>query len=91
MANDEKYSRRRFKMNVTDAILKRTSIRKWKSTPVEKEKIVKVLEAGRRAPSWGNVQPWQFIVVTDTQMKKNLVSAANNQFFVRLLPAELRV
>ena len=41
-------------MNVSDAILKRTSIRKWKPTPVEKEKIEKVLEAGRRAPSWGN-------------------------------------
>ena len=35
-------------MNVSDAILKRASIRKWKPTPVEKEKIEKVLEAGRR-------------------------------------------
>ena len=52
-------------MDVTDAILKRRSIRKWKQTPVEKEKIEKVLEAGRRAPSWGNTQPWRFIVVRD--------------------------
>jgi len=44
-------------MNVSDAILKRASIRKWKPNPVEKEKIEKVLEAGRRAPSWGNTQP----------------------------------
>ena len=41
-------------MDVLDAILKRASIRKWKSTPVEKEKIEKVLEAGRRAPPWEN-------------------------------------
>ena len=52
-------------MDVTEAILKRRSIRKWKQTPVEKEKIEKVLEAGRRAPSWGNTQPWRFIVVRD--------------------------
>jgi nitroreductase len=35
-------------MNVSDAILKGTSIRKWKATPVEREKIEKILEAGRR-------------------------------------------
>ncbi len=52
-------------MDVTEAILKRRSIRNWKPAPVEKEKIEKVLEAGRRAPSWGNTQPWRFIVVQD--------------------------
>jgi nitroreductase len=52
-------------MDVTEALLKRRSIRKWKPDPVEKEKIEKVLEAGRRAPSWGNTQPWRFIVVQD--------------------------
>ncbi len=39
-------------MNVSDAILKRTSIRKWKKVPVEREKIEKILEAGRRAPCY---------------------------------------
>jgi len=43
-------------MEVTKAIVKRVSIRKWKSDAVEKEKIEAVLEAGRRAPSWGNVR-----------------------------------
>ena len=52
-------------MDVTDAILKRRSIRNWKPDPVEKQKIEKVLEAARRAPSWGNTQPWRFIVVQD--------------------------
>jgi len=52
-------------MDVSQAILKRASIRKWKSTPVEREKIERVLEAGGRAPSWGNTQPWRFIVVKD--------------------------
>jgi nitroreductase len=66
-------------MNVSDAILKRMSIRKWKPAPVEKEKIEKVLEAGRRAPSWGNTQPWRFIVVQDKAKKAELANAAGGQ------------
>ena len=73
-------------MNVSDAILKRTSIRKWKPTPVEKEKIEKVLEAGRRAPSWGNSQPWRFIVVQDKKKKDELANAAGGQAVVRDAP-----
>jgi len=52
-------------MDISEAIQKRVTTRRWKPMPVEKEKIVKVLEAGRRAPSWGNVQPWRYIVVQD--------------------------
>jgi nitroreductase len=52
-------------MDVSEAIQRRVTIRKWKPAPVEKEKITKVLESGRRAPSWGNVQPWRFIVIQD--------------------------
>lgn len=73
-------------MNVSDAILKRASIRKWKPTPVEKEKIEKVLEAGRRAPSWGNSQPWRFIVVEDKTKKEELAKAAGGQPVVSNAP-----
>lgn len=73
-------------MNVSDAILKRASIRKWKPTPVEKEKIEKVLEAGRRAPSWGNCQPWRFIVVQDKAKREELAKAAGGQSAVSDAP-----
>jgi len=66
-------------MDVSKAILKRRSIRKWKPAPVEKEKIEKVLEAGRRAPSWGNTQPWRFIVVQDKAKIEELASTASGQ------------
>jgi len=66
-------------MDVSAAILKRTSIRRFKSTPVEKAKIEKVMEAGRRAPSWGNTQPWRFIVVQDKAKKEEIVRAAGGQ------------
>lgn len=61
-------------MDVTEAILKRRSIRNMKPDPVEKEKIEKVLEAARRAPSWGNTQPWRFIVVQDKAKIEELSS-----------------
>lgn len=63
-------------MELSEAIQNRVTIRKWESTPVEKEKIVKVLEAGRRAPSWGNVQPWRFIVVQDKKKIEELGEVA---------------
>ena len=63
-------------MDVTDAILKRRSIRNFKPDPVEKEKIEKVLEAARRAPSWGNTQPWCFIVVQDRNKIEELANEA---------------
>jgi len=66
-------------MDVSGAILKRTSIRRWKPVPVEKEKIEKVLEAGRRAPSWGNTQPWRFIVVQDKAKIEEIAKAAGGQ------------
>jgi nitroreductase len=73
-------------MDVSEAIQKRVTIRRWKPMPVEKEKIVKVLEAGRRAPSWGNVQPWRFIVVQDKVRIEELAKAASGQPQIRTAP-----
>ncbi len=66
-------------MELDDAILKRVSIRRWKPLPVEKEKIEKVLEAGHRAPSWGNTQPWRFIVIQDKEKIAEIAQAAGGQ------------
>jgi len=66
-------------MDVTEAILMRRSIRKMKPAPVEREKIEKVLEAARRAPSWGNTQPWRFIVVQDRARIQALAETAGGQ------------
>ncbi len=66
-------------MDILGAIQKRRSIRRWDPKPVEKEKIEKVLEAGRRAPSWGNTQPWRFIVVQDKAKIEAIATAAGGQ------------
>jgi nitroreductase len=78
--------KRRTKMDVSGAILKRTSIRKFKPTPVEKSKIEKILEAGRRAPSWGNTQPWRFIVIQDKAKREELAKACGGQPTVGAAP-----
>ena len=47
------------------AVLERRSVRNFKDKPIPDHLIRRVLEAGRFAPSGGNCQPWQFIVITD--------------------------
>ena len=73
-------------MDVSEAIQKRVTIRRWKPIPVEKEKIVKVLEAGRRAPSWGNVQPWRYIVVQDKVRIEELAKVSGGQPHISTAP-----
>ena len=69
-------------MDVFEAISRRYSCRAYKDTPIEQEKLDKVLDAARLAPSAKNLQDWRFVVVTQTQTKTNLAAAANNQAFV---------
>ena len=65
-------------MELMDVIRSRRSIRKYKSDPVPPEDIQYVLDAARLAPSWANSQCWQFIVVTDENVKKELAEAGNS-------------
>jgi nitroreductase len=59
-------------MDVFEAIEKRRSIRSYESTSVPEEKLERILESARLAPSASNVQPRHFIVVTDEERKKAL-------------------
>jgi len=47
-------------------------MRRLKSDPVEPEKIHLILEAAGKAPSGGNSQPWEFIIITDSAVKERL-------------------
>lgn len=53
-------------------IFDRRSVREYTSQPVEKEKIEKLLRAAMQAPSGGNQQPWEFVVVTDKELLQRL-------------------
>jgi nitroreductase len=48
-----------------DALRSRRNVRQFTDQPVPDETLDRILEAGRRAPSAGNWQPWDFVLVTD--------------------------
>ncbi|MBA7601927.1 MAG: nitroreductase [Candidatus Cloacimonadota bacterium] len=73
-------------MDVFEAIKERRSVRAYDDKPVEKEKLNKIFEAARLAPSAANYQEWRFVVVTEKSKGKALMTAANNQSFVAEAP-----
>jgi nitroreductase len=58
-------------------ILSRQSDRSYNDKPVENEKIERIIEAGRMAPSACNAQPWKFIIVTDPELRARVSEAAS--------------
>jgi nitroreductase len=64
-------------MDLMNVIRARCSVRKYRPEVVPEEKIEKVLEAARLAPSWANGQCWTFIVVTDPKVKLRLTEGEN--------------
>ena len=63
--------------NMLELITSRQSDRKYIDRPVEKEKLDRIIEAGRMAPSACNAQPWKFIVVTEPELIGKIADAAS--------------
>lgn len=57
---------------ILETIKNRRTIRKFKTDPIEDEKLRWILEAGRWAPSFSNLQPWKFFVIKDQDLKNTL-------------------
>ena len=66
-------------MDVYEAIEKRKSIRDYEDTPVPEEKLLRVLEAARLAPSGGNRQQWKFVVAREDKRRQELARASGGQ------------
>jgi nitroreductase len=64
-------------MDLTQAIYDRRTVRRFISSPVSEEVLSKILEAGTWAPSHGNTQPWEFIVI-GSETRKNLADSYRN-------------
>jgi nitroreductase len=69
-------------MDVFEAIQERRSIRAYQDTPVPREKLEKILETARLAPSARNTEPWHFIAVTDKEKRKILSKGRFAKFLV---------
>ena len=62
-------------MDTWDAIRARRNVRQYTDQPIAREDLERILEAGRRAPSSQNWQPWHFVVVTGREQLVELAKA----------------
>ncbi len=67
-------------------VQRRAMIRAYTSDPVPEDVIQRLLEYAVRAPSAGNLQPWEFIVVQDREVRAQLATAAFEQTSVATAP-----
>ena len=75
-----------------DVVKNRKSIRDFDSTKkVSDEDIEKIIEAGRNAPSAGNLRDFRFFVVESEDKKEQLAKAALNQMFIAEAPVVIVV
>lgn len=73
-------------MELLKEIAEWKSIRRYKDEPLPSDVILTILEAARRAPSWENYQPWNFIVITNPEVKSILKDLTGGQSFVTKAP-----
>ncbi len=66
-------------LSVFETISNRGTIRRYLDESISQENLIKIIESARFSQSAANRQPWQFIIVTDVSMKKNLSKASRNQ------------
>ena len=69
----------------------RRSIRSFEKTEIAEEAIEMILEAGRWSPSASNRQPWEFIVIKDVEILRNIASNAMYGNFVKRAPMAIAI
>jgi len=73
-------------MSIQECIKNRRSIRKFLSVPVEAEKLGKIIDAARYAPSAGNLQNWKLILVTEQTKKRAVIDSCMQQYWMETAP-----
>lgn len=63
--------------NLLELVKRRRSIRRFKPTPIPEEDVDKIIEVARWAPSAFNLQPWEFVVVSEQGLKDSIVQLVN--------------
>jgi len=69
-------------MDALQAIRTRRSIRKYENKPIPKETLEAIVDCGRLAASGRNEQPWEFVVVTDPNIKQQIADATDYGKFI---------
>ena len=73
-------------MEVSEAIGVRRSIRRYREDDVPVEYVEKILYAGHMAPSAGNLQGREFVVIRDASTQENICDSALKQRFIKEAP-----
>lgn len=78
-------------MEALETIKTRRSIRRYKRDPISQEKLQKILDAGRWAPSSHNSQPWKFIVLSDFKVREQVAKLLTWGKFLAQAPLGIAV
>jgi len=78
-------------LDVLEAIKERRSIRAFTDEKVSEKDVERLIDAARWAPSAGNTQPLELVVVKDMETKRKLSEAALNQTFIEKAPVVIVV
>jgi len=73
-------------LDLFEAIRGRRSVRAFTKEDVPDDVVEKLIDAARWAPSAGNIQPWEFVVVRNPETKRRLAAAALYQDFIAEAP-----
>ncbi len=78
-------------MEITDALLTRRSIRKYKDRQIEKDKLDIILKSAMYAPSAMNLQAWHFIVIDDSHILNETIKSIPHAELLKQTPAAILV
>ena len=73
-------------MEALHALAARRCVRRFKNEPVSRDAIVRLIDAARLAPTARNVQPWEFVVVTDPSKRRQLAALTDHGKFIAEAP-----
>lgn len=74
-------------MEPIEVLTQRRSVRKYKPDPVPRDLLEQIVNAGRLAPTARNVQPWEFIVVTEAARRRRIADLSEYGKFIADAPA----
>jgi len=76
-------------MEAWDAIAARRNVREYRPDPIPAEDLDRIAEAGWRAPSAKNRQPWDFVIVTDADQLRELSTVWRGAGHIAAAPAAI--
>jgi nitroreductase len=73
-------------MDAIEVLKTRRSVRAFTGQPVPREVIEDIIDCGRLAASAINIQPWEFVVVTDAEMRRKIAATTDHGKFIADTP-----